>query len=59
MGNSWEKFGLKESEWLESVYQGIVTLIGVAKLGGDGISYTDFLKTKLQERASCISSSFR
>jgi hypothetical protein len=47
MEKSWEKFGLKESEWLESMYQGIVALIDVTKLGdslGHGISYTDFTK---------------
>jgi molybdopterin synthase catalytic subunit len=42
MKNSWDKFGVRRSEWLEFVYQGIVVLIGVAKLGADGISYTDF-----------------
>jgi hypothetical protein len=47
MEKSWERFGLKESEWLESLYQGIVALIDVAKLSdnaGDGISYTDFTR---------------
>ena len=44
MEKSREQFGLKESEWLESMYQGIVALIDIAKLGGDGISYTDFTK---------------
>src|SRR5205085_12180588 len=47
MEKSWEKFGLKESEWLASMYQGIVALIGVANLGeslSNGISYTEFTR---------------
>jgi hypothetical protein len=43
MEKSWERFGQKESAWVESIYQGMLALIDVARSGGDrGISYTDF-----------------
>lgn len=43
MENSWEKFGQKECAWVESLYQGILALINVARSESRrGISYTDF-----------------
>jgi molybdopterin synthase catalytic subunit len=43
MEKSWERLGQKEAAWLESLYQGIVMLIPIAKARND-ISYTDFTR---------------
>lgn len=44
MSTSWEKFGQRQSDWLEAMYQGIVALIKVARAEGGqpGVSYSDF-----------------
>lgn len=42
----WERFGVKRSDWIGSMYQGIVALIAVARSDAqrDGISYEDFTR---------------